>query len=273
MNKQFASFLCCFMLLVNNVLAQEIVADVFFKYPILAPPIAYKNFVKNNSKPSIGFVKNNHKSLYSDTVLYKPGYVRASPFSNKMVLGVGYDMFTQGLNENYTSSRAYRAAAELYYKRIGLKLHSHIGASKTKQDLTYSLGIWEKGSSKTVYLGAASIGVLFFKNQRMQLTQFAGIGSMSISPSSGEEMSPPEHSEVSLSFTKTFLLAINVDVRLGKIRTVENKSTDNYRFLRLIYNYCDPAFESKYKEMSGIMHGFALGLGFYFGDPKVDNGA
>jgi len=133
----------------------------------------------------------------------------------------GYSIYTGSLSDNYTNNIPIGVAFDICYKNFELYLRDYIGFNKTKKDFDYSLGTWKKSSRTMVFLPEASLGYVVHNNNRFKLSPFAGIGSMDISPTEQDTKETPELEEVSLKFTSTYILGINLDIKLGPTHTPE----------------------------------------------------
>lgn len=173
----------------------------------------------------------------------------------------GYSIFTGNLSKNYTNNVPLGVAFDVCYKKFELYLRDYIGFNQTKKDFNYSLGTWEKGSSTMVYLPEASLGYVAYNNNRFKVSPFAGIGSMEISPPSKVTEKTPELKEVSLDFTTTYILGINLDFKFGFKHMPDYCPKTSYSFMRIRYGYSIPRFEKKYDGMTGNMHYITIGFG------------
>jgi hypothetical protein len=173
----------------------------------------------------------------------------------------GYSVYTGNLSKNYTNNIPFGIAFDICYKNIELYLRNYIGFNKTKKDFDYSLGTWEKGSRTMVFLPEASLGYVAYNDNRFKLSPFAGIGSMDISPPTNDTEETPELKEVSLEFTTTYVLGVNLDIKYGPKNTPKYKPKTSYGFMRIRYGYCLPRFEKKYDGMTGNMHYVTIGFG------------
>jgi hypothetical protein len=189
-------------------------------------------------------------------------------FYTQATLSYGNHRFTENLNQHYSNNWAIRSAVELYYKRVGLKMGSHWGRSKTENDVAYSLGIWEKGSIMDVLLGDISLAFQYYDNHRISVFQSIGLGYMSVTPPTADRMRPPEYSEISLDFSKTYCVEIGFDLKFGNGLADSARSNGNYRFFRFSYHWNNPTFEQFYENRNGLMHGFSIGLGFNFSESR-----
>lgn len=173
----------------------------------------------------------------------------------------GYSVFTQNLSNTYSNNVPMGIAFDVLYKNFELYLRNYIGFAKTKQDLNYSLGVWEKDSRVMVFLPEASLGYVAYNDNRLKFSPFAGIGSMDISPTTNDTEKIAELKEVSLEFTTTYVLGINFDIKFGPKNTPDYIPKTNYGFIRVRYAYAMPRFEKFYDGMTGNMHYITIGFG------------
>jgi len=173
----------------------------------------------------------------------------------------GYGFYTGNLSKSYTNNIPIGVAFDICYKNFELYLRDYIGFNKTKKDIDYSLGTWEKGSNTMVFLPEASLGYVTYNDNRFKVSPFAGIGLMDISPPSNDTKDTPELKEVSLKFTATYIVGINFDIKFGPKRTPVNNPKTSYGFIRIRYAYNIPEFDKKFDGMSGNMHYITIGYG------------
>ena len=175
----------------------------------------------------------------------------------------GYAICTGNLSDNYTNNVPIGVAFDICYNRFELFLRDYIGFNKTKKDLFYSTGTFPKGSRVTVYLPEASLGYAVVENNRYKISPFAGIGMTDISPSENDLDAIPELDEVSLEFSATYFLGINLDIKLGPKTYPAFAPKTEYGFVRIRYAYSFPQFEKKYDGVSGNMHYITIGCGVF----------
>lgn len=175
----------------------------------------------------------------------------------------GYGILSGNLDNKFRTQVPFGVAFDIEYKRAVLYLRDYIGISKTREDIPYSRGIWERGSQVRVFLPEASLGYVALNSPRLKIAPFAGIASTDIGPTQVDLTNNPDLKEVELEFTTTYTLGINVDIKLGrsKMPIVTLGAEENYLFLRLRYAYNLPQFERSYAGMDGHMHYLTVGLG------------
>ena len=154
-------------------------------------------------------------------------------------------------------------AFDISYKKLILYLRDYIGFSKTKVDMLYSKGVWEKGSNATIFLPEASLGYTAMDNKHIKLAPFIGIASTGIGPSEYDQQQNPDLKNADLGFTATYTLGLNLDIKLkrSKAKMVTNGPEQSYWFLRLRYAYNLSQFENKYPGFDGNMHYLTIGIG------------
>lgn len=173
----------------------------------------------------------------------------------------GYGAYDGNLSKNYTNNIPLGVAFDVCYRNFELYLRDYIGFNKTKKDVDYSVGVWEKGSSAMVFFPEASLGYKTYENDQYKVSPFLGIGSMAITPPFKKTEDTPELEEVELSFTTTYMLGINFDIKLGKKHESKYDPKTSYGFLRIRYAYGLPQFSKKYNGMTGNMHYITIGIG------------
>jgi hypothetical protein len=172
----------------------------------------------------------------------------------------GYSINSGKLSNNYTNNVPVGVAFDIVYKKWELYLRDYIGFNKTKQDIDYSLGTYEKDSRTMVFLPEASVGYVAVDNNSFKISPFAGIGAMHITPPLGETEEHPDLEEVTRTAT-TYTLGINLDIKFGPRDTPEFSPKSTYGFLRIRYGYTIPRFANKYEGMTGNMHYITVGIG------------
>lgn len=173
----------------------------------------------------------------------------------------GYSLFNGTLSDNYTNNVPIGVSFDIAYKNAVLYLRDYIGFNKSKTDVDYSLGTFEKGSRTMVFLPEASLGYAVLDNNLLKIAPFAGIGAMDIGPTTAATEKIPELSEATLEFTTTYMAGINFDIKLGKKKTPAYSPKSSYGFIRIRYAYNMPQFENDYPGMCGNMHYFTIGFG------------
>ena len=174
----------------------------------------------------------------------------------------GYDILTKELKDHFTNAVPIGVAFDIYYKKWALFLRDHIGLNKTKADIPYNSGVWEKGSQVRVYLPEASLGYVVTDNKILKLTPFAGISSTDFSPTTVDQNSNSNLKNAELKFTTTWTAGLNVDIKLGHSKTpMVSYNEESYWFVRVRYGYNLPQFQNKYDGYSGAIHYITIGLG------------
>jgi hypothetical protein len=169
----------------------------------------------------------------------------------------GYGILTGVLKDNFTNNIPLGVAFDICYKRFELYLRDYIGFNKTKVDLDYSTGTYNKGSSAMVFLPEASFGYAALDRDRFKLAPFVGIGGINICPPLGRTDKIPELNEVSVSaFTYNF--GANFDLKFGKKGYTFRPKT-SYGFLRIRYAYCLAV--KRNEGVLGSTHYITIGIG------------
>ncbi len=177
----------------------------------------------------------------------------------------GYSIYTNRgtLHDNYTNNVPIGVAFDIAYKNFVLYLRDYIGFNKSKTDVDYSLGTFEKDSRTMVFLPETSLGYAVLDNNRFKISPFAGIGAMDIGPTTAATEKIPELSEAALEFTTTYMAGINLDIKFGKKKTPAYSPKAGYGFMRIRYAYNMPQFERNYPGITGNMHYITIGFGAF----------
>ena len=175
----------------------------------------------------------------------------------------GYGIFTGSLKDHYTNNIPFGVAFDVAYKGFTLYLRDYIGFNRTKHDFTGSSEVWPKKSNVRVYLPEASLGYTVRDSKRMKLSPFVGISSMDIGPTEYDLEEKRSLEDYELTFTTTYTLGFNVDIKLGKSKAgiVTRGPEQGYLFLRLRYAYNFPQFSKSYNGFDGNMHCVTVGFG------------
>jgi len=154
-------------------------------------------------------------------------------------------------------------AFDIYYKKVALYLRDYIGFSSTKHDFTNGNVVWDKKSQVRVYLPEATIGYVIKDGKHFKLAPFAGFSSMDISPTDNDLKEKPDLKDYELSFTTTYTVGLNVDLKLRKphIAMLTREQEQSYLFLRIRYGYNFPQFANSYSGFGGNMQYITIGFG------------
>ncbi len=182
----------------------------------------------------------------------------------------GFGLFTGRLNDHFRDNIPIGVAFDVEYRDLCLYLRDYIGFSKTKTDLSFNDVEWKNMSSARVFLPEASLGYVILENDKLKIAPFAGIAGTDIGPTDKDVDKKPELDDAGLDFTTTWVLGLNVDIKLGQPQSVNhyNYSTSNYGFIRLRYAYTNPRFNRKYSGISGNMHYITIGFGGFYSKLK-----
>lgn len=174
----------------------------------------------------------------------------------------GYGILTKELNNTFFNPVPIGIAFDVYYKKFGFFLRDYIGFSKTKKDVPYNNGIWEKGSQVRVFLPEASLGYVVLDNKIAKITPFAGFSGTAFLATDNDEEKNPELKKAGLKFTNTYTAGVNLDIKLGTSKTeMVSFNEESYWFLRLRYGYNLPQFQKRYNGYNGAMHYITVGIG------------
>ncbi len=225
---------------------------------ILFVLILFSNYIFSQ----VDSVENQINNNREDSIKTKLGY-KLVPRDVGITFEVfsGYSIFNGQLSNNYTNSIPYGVAFDISYRKVELFLRDYIGFNKTKKDINYSVGTWEKDSRNLVFQPEVSVGYAVYDNEKLKLSPFAGIGSMKITPTTYDLNKNPELKELSLGYTTTYILGFNFDFKFRSKTVSEYKPSRTNGFIRIRYGYSIPDFEKKYDGMTGNMHYITIGFG------------
>jgi hypothetical protein len=184
-----------------------------------------------------------------------------------LAISSGYGIFTDDLVKTYRYMVPIVADFDIYYKRLAFYLRDYIGISETIRDVTYSGGIWAKGSRVDVIHPEASLGYILIFNKVITFAPFAGIGATEIGPTEDDLNKEPGLKQVQLEFTTTYSLGLNLDFKFipSKTSAVLYGLEWSYVFIKLKYSYNITQFDNKYPGFGGNFHTLTLGIGVFGG--------
>ena len=209
------------------------------------------------------FIKKYPKSVYEPFIRkyirfkYKP-----SKWGFAFEFFSGYSWFTGALENDFKNGGPIGVAFDAEYRKLAMYFRNYIGFSKTREDLTYSQGIWPGESQVRVFLPEASIGLVILDSKRLKMAPFVGIASTDIGATEFDKDENPDLRDAGLEFTTTYVVGYNMDIKLGQtdIGMVTMGPEQAYWFLRIRYAYNAPRFDKKYG-IDGNMHYVTIGLG------------
>lgn len=169
----------------------------------------------------------------------------------------GYGLFTDELKANFKDNIPIGVAFDISYKKFNLYLRDYIGFSKTKNNISYSSGIWEKDSQVRVIIPEASIGYTVLDNKYLTFAPFAGISGTIISATE-HDINIDGNLDTVEKNTISYTAGLNFDIKLKK---KINRHESSFWFLRVRYGYTLPQFDNKYLGYSGNMHYITIGFG------------
>lgn len=219
------------------------------------------------------FIANNPGSEFE---AYVRNYIRfnyiPAKWSFAAELFTGFGMFTNELRDHFGDMVPFGFGMDIGYKKFTLYLRDFIGRGQTKVDISYTNGIWEKGSEYSALLPEASLGYLVFENKLWKFAPFVGISSTEIGPVYFDLVDNPELENAKLEFTTTFTLGMNVDIKLGqsKVPMFAQNPKQRYWLIRMRYAFNIPQLDEKYDAYSGNLHYLAVGFGRFFRKNKRD---
>lgn len=178
----------------------------------------------------------------------------------------GYGVFTKTLSQQFQNSIPIGVAFEFMYKKYALYLRDYIGFSHIKEDLPFQAATWSKGKQARVYLPELSVGYVCTKSDKLKVIPFVGISSTDITPTSKDQSDYQGYSDIGWTFTTTYTVGLNVDIRISKVNTLlvrRQRIEKSYSFLKVRYAYNAPQFQNKYAGLNGDMHYLTIGFGIF----------
>ena len=230
------------------------------------------------SDATLDITQNSLNQLADDFIQRYPGneyidytrkYIRFKYEPSKWGFGFeffsGYGIFTGSLKNYYTNNIPFGVAFDVAYKDFTLYLRDYIGFNKTKVNFTGSSEMWSKDSKVRVFVPEATLGYNIHNSKRLKVTPFAGISSMDIGPTEYDVKEKPRLADYELTFTTTYTLGCNFDIKLGKPKAsiVSTGAEQSYTFLRVRYTYQIPQFSKSYYGFDGNMHTITVGIGAF----------
>lgn len=174
----------------------------------------------------------------------------------------GYGILTKELKNTFTNPVPIGIAFDISYKNTTLFLRNYIGFSKTKTDVPYNNGVWEKGLQARVFLPEASLGYVVLDNKFAKLTPFAGFAGTAFLPTENDMQENKDLKKAGLNFTNTYTAGLNLDIKFGSTKTpMISYQEESYWFLRLRYGYTQSRFQKRYDGYDGAMHYITVGVG------------
>ena len=224
--------------------------------------------VNQSDTDSINVLANNFLGSYPDSKYEKfvRQYIRYELTYSKWAFTFeffgGYSVFTGDLNNTFNNPIPIGIAFDVYYKRWVLYLRNYIGFSKTKVDIPYKYGVWNKGLQANIIVPEASLGYVLLDNKFLKLAPFAGFGGTYISPTENEIQKDPDLKNAEFKIAATYSVGFNTDIKLGrsKMPILTFGDEERYVFLRLRYTYDMPQMGKKYG-LSGNLHNITIGIG------------
>lgn len=208
-------------------------------------------------------------SFFIPTVKKKIKYTPAK-WGCGLTISGGYGIFTHDLAKTYRYIVPIVADLDIYYKRLALYLRDYIGISETLHDIPCSGVTWVKGSRADVIHPEASLGYILVFNKTITFAPFAGIGATEIGPIEDDLNKTPGLNEVTLDFTTTYSLGLNLDFKFSP----SGNQAELYGlrwsfvFIKLKYSYNITHFENEYPGFGGNIHTLTLGIGIFGGRGK-----
>jgi hypothetical protein len=228
-----------------------------------------KKGTEDLTQDSLNYQANQFFSKYpkSEMISFTRKYIRYQLVPSKwgftFEFFTGYGIFSGDLKNHYTNNIPMGVAFDVYYKNLAFYLRDYIGFSNTKHDFTNVNGnvVWDKNSQVRVYLPELSVGYVIKEDKHLKLAPFVGISSTDISATEYDLKDNPDLKQFELSFTTTYSVGFNVDLKLRKPRNAMATSEQSYFFLRLRYGYNFPQFANSYSGFGGNMQYITIGIG------------
>jgi len=221
------------------------------------------------TQDSLNILADNFLSKYPDSQYagYTRKYIKYKFNLSKWGFATeffsGYGIITNNLPETFGNNVSFGFGFDIYYKHFVFYLRDYIGFSKTKQDVLYSGGVWNKGSQVRVFLPEISLGYVLADNKIFKFAPFAGIAATDIGPTQYDLIKEPDLEQVELNFTTTYSFGLNFDFKLGrpKIPMVSSGPEHRYWLIRLRYSYNLIQLDNKNYGLNGNMHYLTIGIG------------
>ena len=222
---------------------------------------------KDITQDSLTYQADQFVSKYpkSEMIGFTRKYIRYKLVPSKWGFTVeffsGYGIFTGDLKNHYTNNIPMGVAFDVYYRKLAFYFRDYIGFSNTKHEFMNGNVVWDKNSQVRVYLPELSVGYVINDGKHFKLAPFVGISSTDISATEYDLKDNPGLKDFELSFTTTYTVGFNVDLKLRKPRNAPATSEQSYFFLRLRYGYNFPQFASSYPGFGGNMQYITIGIG------------
>lgn len=165
----------------------------------------------------------------------------------------GYIFYTGSLNENYTNYAPVGLAIYLRYKTLDISVRNAIGFNKTKTEFDYSSETLDKGYRLISFLAELSLNYEVYHTNRIKLSPFLGIGSISLNPI----REPSEQStwrKDPLLKSKTYNFGVNFDIKRGS----KNNNTA-ITFVRIRYGFGVQRPSGNSQNNTGNIHYLTIG--------------
>jgi hypothetical protein len=181
----------------------------------------------------------------------------------------GYGMFTGNLSKIFTNIIPIGFTIDGAYKNLVFNMRLYPGFFKTKIDIPYESGVWNRGSKVRIIIPELSAGYIVSNNEDLKIAIFIGIGLSDIMPSENDVNKNPDLENAELKFSTTYTLGLNYDIKLGPAVKVKEGANlvERYFIIRIGYEYYFPQFQWKYDGFNGGIQSLTLGFGMF--DRKI----
>ncbi len=208
------------------------------------------------------FLNNSESKRYNDYIKKHIRYkLIAKNWSASVEFFSGYGMLTGELSNTYRNFLPIGVGIGIGYKNADLSIRALNGNHKTNKDLTYSTGIYTKGSKVRIFIPEITLGYSILNNNYLKISPFGGIGLSDIRATTDQTDKVPELKELSTGYPAMYVAGLNIEVKFGPKKMPEFMPKTNYSYLNVRYSYGMPQFEKKYAGMHGNFHYITIGHG------------
>ena len=224
------------------------------------------NVLPVTDKEIINEEANNFLESYPDSryARYVGTYIREEYRAGKWGLAVGtgggYGIFTEKLAARYTNPGSFYIDLDVEYARLEVLLRLYFGMNRTKTDMTYSGGVWQKGEPTRPFRFEFDLGYKIYDGNLFKIIPFVGISPTTIEVTQKAKDKDEALRELSVS-SYSYDFGLYVDFKVPRARKyTSNKAETGYTGFRLRYTYASAQFARKYEYLTGNMHSVTLGI-------------
>lgn len=210
------------------------------------------------------FLMKHPDSKYS---YFTRQYIRYKMVPSKWGLGYeffsGYGMGTGNLHRNFSGHVPFGVAFDVMYTNWTLYLRNYIGIGSTRADIPVNGTIWPSATKANTYIPEVSLGYVLPLKSRLQLSPFAGVGALMVSPTESQK-DDSYYNQVGTLGSFAWMTGLNMDIRLGKYRSgypMVSYNEQAFWILRIRYGYVASGLAKQYPGLSGNMHYITVGIG------------